>query len=51
MSIAAILKDTAGPRQAGFERANGGDAVSSGGNLVERIRKLQNATPRVSSAS
>jgi chromosome segregation ATPase len=49
--IAAILKDTAGPRQAGFERANGGDAVSSGGNLVERIRKLQNATPRVSSAS
>jgi len=50
--IAAILNDTAGPpRQAGFERANGGDAVSSGGNLVERIRKLQNATPRVSSAS
>jgi chromosome segregation ATPase len=49
--IAAILKDTAGPRQAGFERVNGGDAVSSGANLVERIRKLQNATPRVSSAS
>ena len=49
--IAAILTDTAGVRQAGFERANGGDPVSPGGNLVERIRKLQNATPRVSSAS
>ena len=49
--IAAILKDTAGLRQGGFERANGGDAVSPGSNLVERIRKLQNATPRVSSAS
>jgi chromosome segregation ATPase len=50
--IAAILTDPAGPRQAGFERANGGDAgSSSGGNLVERIRKLQNAAPRVSSAS
>jgi chromosome segregation ATPase len=49
--IAAILTDTAGVRQAGFERVNGGDAVSPGGNLVERIRKLQNATPRVSSAS
>jgi len=49
--IAAILKDTAGLRQAGFERANGGDAVSPGGNLVDRILKLQNATPRVSSAS
>jgi chromosome segregation ATPase len=49
--IAAILTDTAGLRQAGFERANGGDAVSPGSNLVERIRKLQNATPRVSSAS
>jgi chromosome segregation ATPase len=49
--IAAILKDTAGLRQAGFERANGGDAASPGGNLVERILKLQNATPRVSSAS
>ncbi len=49
--IAAILTDTAGLRQPGLERVNGGDAVSSGGNLVERIRKLQNATPRVSSAS
>jgi chromosome segregation ATPase len=49
--IAAILTDTAGLRQAGFERANGGDAASPGGNLVERIRKLENATPRVSSAS
>jgi chromosome segregation ATPase len=49
--IAAILTDTAGLRPAGFERANGGDAVSSGGNLVERIRKLRNALPRVSSAS
>jgi chromosome segregation ATPase len=49
--IAAILTDAAGVRQAGFERVNGGDAVSPGGNLVERIRKLQNAMPRVSSAS
>jgi chromosome segregation ATPase len=49
--IAAILKDTAGLRQVGLERVNGGDAASPGGNLVERIRKLQNATPRVSSAS
>jgi len=50
--IAAILKDSPGIRQAGFERvANGGDAVSPGGNLVERIRELQNATSRVSSAS
>jgi chromosome segregation ATPase len=49
--IAAILTDTAGLRPAGFERVNGGDAVSPGGNLVERIRKLQKATPRVSSAS
>jgi chromosome segregation ATPase len=49
--VAAILNDTAGLRQAGFERANGGDAVSPGGNLVERVRKLQSVTPRVSSAS
>jgi chromosome segregation ATPase len=49
--IATILTDTAGLRQAGFERVNGGDAVSPGSNLVERIRKLQNAMPRVSSAS
>jgi chromosome segregation ATPase len=49
--IAAILKDTAGLRQAGLERANGGDAAAPGSNLVERIRKLQNTTPRVSSAS
>jgi chromosome segregation ATPase len=49
--IAAILTDAAGLRQPGIERVNGGDAVPTGGNLVERIRKLQNATPRVSSAS
>jgi hypothetical protein len=50
--IAAILADSAGGvRQAGFERANGGDVVSPGSNLVERIRKLRNAMPRVSSAS
>jgi chromosome segregation ATPase len=50
--VAAILKDATGIRQAGFERAaNGGDAGLPGGNLVERIRKLQNATSRVSSAS
>jgi chromosome segregation ATPase len=49
--IAAILKDTAGPRQAGFERVNGGDSSSPRSNLVERIRRLQNRTPRVSSAS
>jgi len=50
--IAAILKDTAGTRQAGFERAhNGGDGGSPGSNLVERIRKLHSATSRVSSAS
>jgi chromosome segregation ATPase len=49
---AAILNDTAGIRQAGFERApNGGDAVPSRNNLLERIRKLQSATSRVSSAS
>ena len=50
--IAAIPRDTAGIRQTGFERvANGGDAGPSGGTLEERIRKLQNATSRVSSAS
>ena len=50
--IAAILKDTAGIRQAGFERVtNGGDPAAPGGNLVERIRKLQNGPSRVSSAS
>jgi chromosome segregation ATPase len=49
---AAILNDTAGIRQAGFERApNGGDAVPSQSNLLERIRNLQSATSRVSSAS
>jgi chromosome segregation ATPase len=49
---AAILNDTAGIRQAGFERApNGGDAMPSESNLLERIRKLQSAASRVSSAS
>ena len=46
--IAAILTDAAGLRQPGLERVNGGDAVPTGGNLVERIRKLQNVTSRVS---
>jgi chromosome segregation ATPase len=49
---AAILNDTAGIRQAGFERApNGGDAVPSRSSLLERIRNLQSARSRVSSAS
>jgi SMC interacting uncharacterized protein involved in chromosome segregation len=49
---AAILNDSAGIRQAGFERAlNGGDAAPSQSNLLERIRNLQSATStRVSSA-
>jgi chromosome segregation ATPase len=51
-SPASILNDTAGIRQAGFERApNGGDAVPSQSNLLERIRNLQSATSRVSSAT
>jgi chromosome segregation ATPase len=49
---AAILNDTASVRQAGFDRApNGGDALPSQSNLLERIRKLRSATSRVSSAS
>jgi chromosome segregation ATPase len=45
-SIASIVKDaTAGIRQAGHDRANGGDTGPA--NLVERIRRLQT----VSSAS
>ncbi len=49
---AAILNDTAAIRQAGFERApNGGDAMPSESTLLERIRKLQSAASRVSSAS
>lgn len=49
--IATILKDaTAGIRPAGHDRpVNGSDAGSA--NLVERIRKLQTSTSRVSSAS
>jgi chromosome segregation ATPase len=51
-SPASILNDTAGIRQAGFERApNGGDAVSSQSNLLERIRNLHSGTSRVSSAT
>jgi chromosome segregation ATPase len=51
--IASILREaTAGIRPAGYDRAaNGGDASASGTNLVERIRKLEAATSRVSSAS
>jgi len=50
--IAAILKDTAGIRQTGLDRvANGGDAAAPGANLVDRIRKLQNAGSRVSPGS
>jgi chromosome segregation ATPase len=49
--IAAILKDaTAGIRPAGYDRANGSDAAA-GTSLVERIRKLETAASRVSSAS
>jgi chromosome segregation ATPase len=49
--LAAILNDTAGIREASFERApNGGDAAPPESNLVERIRKLQSARSRVSSA-
>lgn len=49
--IATILKDaTTGVRPPGHERpANGSDAGPA--NLVERIRKLQTSTSRVSSAS
>ena len=43
---AAILNDTAGIRA-----PNGGDAAPSQSNLLERIRNLQSATSRVSSAS
>src|SRR5262249_26981229 len=51
-ALAGLLNDAAGIRQAGFERVvNGSDATLPGGNLVERIRKLQNTTPRVSPAS
>ncbi len=51
-SIAAILKDNAGIRQAGMERvANGGDAATPGATLLDRIRKLQNTAPRVFPAS
>lgn len=50
--IGTMVKDAAGIRQPGLERvANGGDAASPGSNLLERIRKLQNAASRVSSAS
>jgi chromosome segregation ATPase len=42
----AILNDTAGIRA-----PNGGDAAPSQSNLLERIRNLQSATSRVSSAS
>jgi chromosome segregation ATPase len=51
-SLAAVLNDAASIRPAGLERApNGGDAAPPGSNLVERIRKLQGARSRVSSAS
>jgi chromosome segregation ATPase len=49
--IAAILKDATGMRQAGLERVNGGDVAPPGTNLVDRIRKLQNAAARVSPTS
>ncbi|HLK82266.1 MAG TPA: hypothetical protein VKT99_12340 [Xanthobacteraceae bacterium] len=51
-SLAAVLNDAASIRPAGLERApNGGDATPPESNLVERIRKLQGARSRVSSAS
>jgi chromosome segregation ATPase len=50
--LSAILNDAADIRHAGFERApNGGDAAPPESNLVERIRRLQSARFRVSSAS
>ena len=49
--IAAILKETS-IRPAGFERVAGGDdGAPPGGNLTERIRKLQKTPSRVSNAS
>jgi chromosome segregation ATPase len=50
--MAAILKETASMRPAGFERvANSGDGRPPEGSLTDRIRKLQNATSRVFTAS
>jgi chromosome segregation ATPase len=50
--IAEILKETASIRPAGFERVgNGGDGRPPEGSLTDRIRKLQKATSRVSTAS
>jgi hypothetical protein len=50
--IAEILEETASIRPAGFERvSNGDDGRPPEGSLTDRIRKLQKATSRVSSAS
>jgi chromosome segregation ATPase len=50
--IAQILEETASIRPAGFERVtNGDDGRPPEGSLTERIRKLQQATSRVSTAS
>jgi chromosome segregation ATPase len=49
--IAAMIKDATDIRQAGFDRVNGGDVAPTGANLVDRIRKLQNAAARVSPTS
>jgi len=49
--IAAILKDAESIRPTSFERvANGGDGAPSGGSLTDRLRKLQVAAPRISTA-
>jgi chromosome segregation ATPase len=51
-AVAEILKETAGNRPTGFERlANSDDGAPRGGNLTGRIRKLQSAASKVSTAS
>jgi len=50
--VAEILEETASIRPAGFERvANGDDGRTPEDSLTDRIRKLQKATSRVSTAS
>jgi hypothetical protein len=52
LPVAAIVSESANMRPEGFERiANGEDGASPGANLTDRIRKLQKATPRVSTGS
>src|SRR5215468_1879781 len=49
--IAEILKDAPSARAAGLERVAGRDDAPPRSSLVDRIRKLQNAKSRVSTAS